>query len=304
MALHTILGTSGPIGKELASLLARHAEEVRQLSPFQGMAADTVVDMMNYEQLVLAISGSAYVYMLMKPTGAGEWLSIVRNTINACKENRAKLILLDDASFYRSHPGNLLSEDTVIYAAGMAGRHSLEASALLQREIAGGFVRAVVARSVDFYGPGAITDSIPGQLVFARLAAGKRPVLPFNADVQRSFHYIPDIARALYALAITTVSTEMVWHLPAPGEPITGRKFVALAAEAMNVNKSLIVWPRWRYALAKRFNKEMAGLRELHSLDTLPMYYDSFRFQRAFQFFPTSYEEGIKASAAWYHLKR
>jgi nucleoside-diphosphate-sugar epimerase len=304
MALHTILGASGPIGTELASLLARHTEEVRQLTPFQSATACPVVDLMNYEELVVAISGSEYVYMLMKPSGTAEWLSIIRNTVNACKENLAKLILLDDASYYRSLPGSLFSEDSVIYAAGGMKNNNIEATAFLRQEIAGGFIRAVVARSMDFYGPGAITNSILGQLVFARMAAGKRPVLPFNADIQRSFHYIPDIAKALYILAITPASTGMIWHLPAPDAPITGRKFVHLAARAMESNKSLMVWPGWRYTLEKWLDEDLAGLRDLHSLDALPMYYDSSRFQRAFRFSPTSYENGIKTTAAWYNVNR
>jgi nucleoside-diphosphate-sugar epimerase len=171
---------------------------------------------------------------------------------------------------------------------------------MLQGEMAAGTVEAVIARAVDFYGPGVTDKSAAGTLVFANLKKGKTAQWFINADVPRSYNYTPDAARALYLLANHAEAFGQVWHLPSVQPALTGRKFIRLAARHVGASDKVQVLPKWLLKVIGWFNPFMKEAYEMNYQDAFPFRFDSSKFEQAFNFTPTSYEEGVKATAGWY----
>ncbi len=65
------------------------------------------------------------------------------------------------------------------------------------REMKSGQLKAIIARAVDFYGPGVTEKSAPGLLVFTNMRKGKKAQWSINPHVPRSYNYTPDAGKAL-----------------------------------------------------------------------------------------------------------
>ncbi len=91
-----------------------------------------------------------------------------------------------------------------------------------------------------------------------------------------------------------------VWHLPTVNLPLTGKQFIATAAKYMNASDKVKVLPRWILKLAGWFNPFMKEMYEMHYQDEFPFVFNSSKFEKAFDFKPASWEEGIKQTAEWY----
>jgi len=60
------------------------------------------------------------------------------------------------------------------------------------------------------------------------------------------------------------------------------------------------VLPTWMIRLIGLFVPEMGEFGEMLYQYQYPYHFDSSKFEKAFDFRPTSYEEGIKSTAAWF----
>lgn len=301
MAIHIILGAAGgAIGTALASIIRHEGEDVSIVS-----CSAPTVDLLDYEQLVRAVAGSSHVYLLADLSYCTqpweeEWLHFVRNTINACKEARARFVFLDQTCLYSKTEG-LVTEYTSFHPAGSKGKILAAATNLLMKEMDEGTIDAAIARAAHYYGPSVTAPNTIGALVFAQLRKGKRPYWPFHPDVPRSLHYLPDLARALYTLAIHDSARGKVWHMPSAKPVITGRVFTDLTAGCMNTRSGPIVARRpWKPWVMKWFSTNRDALYEIRQLEQYPLLLDSSHFELSFQFTPTTYQEGIKATADWF----
>ena len=100
MSLHTILGANGTIAQELVPVLLANKENVRLVSrnpkPAEGVETRKA-DVLDYEQLKIAVEGSTVVYLVIgiqydHKVWQRDWPVIMRNVIKVCKENLAMLI--------------------------------------------------------------------------------------------------------------------------------------------------------------------------------------------------------------------
>ena len=137
-------------------------------------------------------------------------------------------------------------------------------------------------------------------LVFSRLKKNQTPQWLANADVPRSLTYTPDAAKAIYILSQHPEAFNQTWILPAVTPPLPGRQFVQLAAKYMHGSGKVQVIPKWILGLAGLFNPMMREISEMAYQDQYGYQLDSSKFNQAFQFTPTSYEEGVKATAEWF----
>lgn len=78
---------------------------------------------------------------------------------------------------------------------------------------AGGPIADELARAPEFYGPDK-TKSLTNQMVFDRIGAGKRPVVPLSATTKRSPIWTPDASRAMALLGNTPDAFAQTWRLP------------------------------------------------------------------------------------------
>ncbi len=306
MNLHTILGANGTIGTELIPVLKSHGVKIRLVSrtPVQIEETESVpADMLIYDQVLKAVSGSKVVYLVVGITYSAKiwqelWPVIMRNVINACKETGAILLFFDNAYMYGRVKG-VITEETPYNPSSLKGKVRADISRMLEQEMASGEIKALIARAVDFYGPRVTDKSAASILVFERMKDGKTAQWLINADVPRSYNYTPDAAEALYILATNEKSIGQVWHLPS-ANPITGRQFIKLASKYMNSSDKVTVIPKWVLKMISWFNPFMKEAYEMNYQDEFSFQFSSAKFEKAFNYSPTTYERAVKVTAEWF----
>jgi nucleoside-diphosphate-sugar epimerase len=311
MALQTILGANGTIANALIPLLMANHENIRLVSrnPQPVPGAETVAaDVLNYQELLNAVQGSSVIYLLVgitygKKEWRRDWPVIMRNVIAVCKETGAKLIFFDNVYMYGKVDGPM-TEESPYKPCSEKGKVRAQVAEMLQKEMKDGKIKAIIARAVDFYGPGVTDKSTASVLVFSKMQKGKNAQWLINPDLARAYSYTPDAAKALYLLANREEAYGQVWHLPTPQPALTGRQFINTAAKYMNASDQFTVLPKWLLKILGWFSPFLKELYEMHYQDEYPFIFDSSKFQRAFNYQPVSYDQGIKETAAWFLKQR
>lgn len=307
MAKHTILGANGTIATELVPVLQQHNEQIRLVSrnPKPVTNTETVAaDLLNEEQVIKAVEGSDIVYLVAgleynHKVWVRDWPVLMRNVIKACKAAKAKLIFFD--SVYPYGIGKApFNEETAFAPVSKKGKIRAEIDTMLLNEMKGNELDAIIARAADFYGPRAKDKSAPGMLVFSRMKMKQTPQWFVNPNVQRSFSYTPDCAKAIYILSQHADAFNKTWILPSAKPALTGKEFITLAAKYMHGKNKVQVLPAWLIGLIGLFNPFMRELHEMLYQDKYGYMLDSSKFEKTFNFIPTTYEDGIKATAEWY----
>jgi nucleoside-diphosphate-sugar epimerase len=307
MSLHTILGAGGAIANELLPILMNANEKVRIVArhPKQIIGVESVAaDLSDTKQTLEAVKGSSIVYLLVGleydyKVWAQKWPQVMSNTINACKASGAKLIFFDNVYMYGKVNGKM-TEETAFNPCSKKGVLRATIVNELLSEIKSGAMTGMVARSADFYGSSATKTSVPNMLVFDNFSKGKKAQWLVNAEVPHSLTYIPDAGKALYLLAKDESAYNQTWHLPTRSNPLTGKQFIALAAEAMNQPNKYSVLSKLMIRLAGLFIKPIKESYEMIYQSDSDYLFDSTKFEQHFGFVPTSYEDGIKETAKYY----
>jgi nucleoside-diphosphate-sugar epimerase len=307
MAVHTLLGGNGTIATELIPILQSNGEQVRLFSrsPKAVPGAETVTgDVLNRDELIQAVKGSDVVYLLVglqydKKVWKTSWPVIMRNTIDACKAAGARLIFFDNVYMY-GRVGGPMTESTPFNPVSEKGKIRAGVDEILLNEMKAGSLRAIIAKSADFYGPRAKATSFAGILVFDKMKKGKTAQWFANARQPHSFTYTPDAAKGLYLLAKTESAYGQSWHLPTASPAITGEEFAGIAAKYMHARAKVQVLPKWLIRTMGLFVPIMKELGEMLYQNEFPYHFDSSKFEKNFNFLPTTYEEGIRQTAEWY----
>ncbi|HTM14461.1 MAG TPA: NAD-dependent epimerase/dehydratase family protein [Bryobacteraceae bacterium] len=305
----TILGAGGPIGNELAKILAAGHESFRLVgrNP-KPLAAGEVfaADLADREQTIRAVAGSRVVYLLVGlkydlRVWQELWPRIMGNTIEACKRAQAKLIFFDNVYMYGKVDG-AMTEETPYAPCSKKGEVRAKIATTLMNEARAGNLSAMIARSADFYGPDT-EHGVPNILVFEPFAKGKTASWLVNAAVPHSLTYIPDAARGVALLAERESAWNQVWHLPTPPDPPTGREFIEMAAKEFGVAAKYRVLSRPMLWVAGWFNPLIGESYEMLYQSDSPYLFDSTKFAKEFGFAGTPYREGIRIVADSYKRK-
>lgn len=301
--MHTILGANGVIAQELSRALASSAPGIRQVSrnPQRVNPTDEVVtaELLDGKATAKAVSGSEVVYLVagLKYNASvwqEQWPRVMRNVMEACKRHGARLVFLDNVYAYGRVDG-AMTEETPFNPISKKGEVRAKIATMLLDEMRSGNLQAMIARSADFYGPGAV-NSFPHAVVFERLEAKKTPQWIGNPDTIHTFTFTPDAGRAMAVLGCSSGAFGQTWHLPTSKEPFTGADFVRLACDLAGQPYKLLVAPRWMMKLMGIF---MPVLREneemMYQLD-FDYRFDSGKIESAFGLKATSYRQGISES--------
>ncbi|HVS95996.1 MAG TPA: NAD-dependent epimerase/dehydratase family protein [Puia sp.] len=310
MSIHTILGAGGAIADSLAGELAARHIPCRLVSRHPTAIDGATVlaaDLTDSAQTLQAVAGSSVVYLCVGlkydyRVWRRDWPRIFDNTIEACKRSGARLVFFDNVYMYGRTEGPM-TEETPYDPSSRKGDLRARLATQLMSEVRKGNIAAAIARSADFYGPGTTKTSMPDLLVFQRLIKDKRAQWLLNADAPHSFTYVPDAARALAILAADDNSWNQVWHLPTAAPPITGRDLVRKAAAILQKDARCQVLPAWMIRLGGLFDRTTAELHEMLYQYAYDYRFDSSKFEKAYHFTPTPYDEGIRATVEW-HLHR
>jgi nucleoside-diphosphate-sugar epimerase len=176
----TILGAGGAISNELGKLLAARHTPFRLVGrnpkPLPGSEICRA-DLADREQTIRAVAGSSAVFLLAGlkydlKVWQDLWPRIMANTIEAYKRAGARLIFFDNVYMY-GKVDSPMTENTWYRPSSKKGEVRAKIATALMDEVKAGGLTAMIARSADFYGPGA-QNGVPNLLVLEPLSKGSR----------------------------------------------------------------------------------------------------------------------------------
>ena len=223
----------------------------------------------------------------------------MNNIITACRQAKARLIFFDNVYMYGKVDGPM-TEETPYDPCSRKGDLRARIATQLMSEVRKGNITASIARSADFYGPGADRTSVLNLLVFQRLHKGRKAQWLVNPHARHSFTYTEDAVRALYLLGNDESSWNQAWHLPTASAPLTGAGYIDAAAAALGKTPLSMVLPKWMIRMGGLFDRTTAELYEMLYQYEYDYLFDSSKFEMTYGLQPVSYAEGIKATADAY----
>jgi nucleoside-diphosphate-sugar epimerase len=306
--MQTILGANGAIGVELAKSLLKYTDRVRLVSrtPKKVNTNDEIVaaDLTIREQTLNAVEGSEIAYLTAGlkydiNVWRSQWPVIMKNVIEACREHQTKLVFFDNVYMYGKVDG-WMTEETPVHPTSKKGEIRASIAEMLMNEAKKGNLRALIARSADFYGRDTNT-SIAGMLVFENLRKGKKAQWLVNDQAKHSQTYIPDAGQATALLGNTPDAYNQVWHLPTDRNVLTGKEFIGKVAKEFGVDPRYTILSKWMLQMAGLFNATIRESVEMLYQSTSDYLFESSKFEKAFPLKPTSYDEGIRETVR--HLR-
>ncbi|MFE5729611.1 NAD-dependent epimerase/dehydratase family protein [Streptomyces sp. NPDC056528] len=300
--MHTVLGANGPIGEELTRELYRSfTHDIRLVSRNPKKIHDTdqlaKADLTDPEATNRAVKGSEIAYLTVGlPMDSHLWEqqfpAMMRNVIDACAEYGTKLVFFDNTYMY---PGTTTpqTESTRFEPNGRKGRVRAQIATMLLRAMNAGTINALICRAPEFYGPGK-TKSLTNSLVFDRIKADKRPLVPVSAKTARSLIWTPDAGRAMALIGNTPDAYGQTWHLPVDPHRPTYAEMIETAAQITGRRIRYTVLPLAAFRIGGCFIGQLKEVQEL-----LPRYrgdniFDTSKFTARFpDFTVTSYRKGI-----------
>jgi nucleoside-diphosphate-sugar epimerase len=308
--MHTILGAGGAVANALTRELSNHNETIRLVSRKPvSITGPTITwkkaDLLNYAELLEAAKGSTVIYLTAglvydKDVWKAQWPVIMQNFINLGKETGARLIFFDNVYMYGLVNGPM-KEDTPYNPHSKKGEVRVGIANMLMDEVKAGTIRASIARGADFYGTENMNASFD-MMVLNNYAKKKTAQWIGSPKKLHNFSFIPDMGKSMYLLGQNPESDNQIWHMPtAPAMP--GIKFIELAAHTYGVKPKYFAVNKlmlWAYGL---FNKVVMGAVEMYYQYDHDYNFDSSKFEKAFNFKPTSYEDGIKLMSETLYAK-
>lgn len=298
----TILGAGGAIGIELAKALPTFANDIRLVSrnPKKINPTDTLLsaDLSNRDQIFKAVEGSEIVYITIgfaynTKVWQQMWTPIIKNTIDACLQHNAKLVFFDNVYAIGGDNVNHITETSPISPTSKKGEIRAEVDKLILDAIEKRNLNAIVARSADFFSS-IKKNSIMMNTVYDNLAKGKKAQWFCNAKVVHSYSYAPDIAKGVAILGNTKDAYNQIWNLPTDTQKITGEEWINLFASEMNTGNKYMVLPGWAMRPLGFFIPELKEIYEMRYQYDRDYFFDSSKFNKYFNFTPTTNEVAVK----------
>ncbi len=307
---HTILGAGGSIGNALTYQLLKSKESVRLVSRKGYVIPGTETfkaDISSYNELLESVKGSDIVYLCAglaydHKVWSELWPKIMKNIIDACKNTGAKLIFFDNVYMYGKVDGKM-TEKTPYNPCSKKGEIRANIANMLETEMKSNNLQAIIARSADLYGPYIAQNSVPYLMTIDKYKNGKSAQWLVDANTVHSYTYTIDAAKAMNLLNTSDDCYQQVWHMPTFNPGITGERFIEIAASEFGVDPRYSVLKKWMIQLAGMFNKTISESVEMLYQSESDYYFDSTKFNERFNFKPTTYEEGIKETVAFYKNK-
>jgi len=261
-------------------------------------------DLLRADEVLEAVKGSSVVYLTVGLAydiriWKAQWPVIMQNVINACLEHQCRLVFFDNVYMYDKNAIPDMHEDSPIDPPSEKGKIRAQLVQMINEATASGRLKALIARSADFYGPGA-RNGILNVLVLNNYAKGKTANWQSDATKIHSVTYIPDAAKATAMLGNTESAFNQVWHLPTSAERLTGKQLIEIAAKAAGRKASYFVLSPFMLSLAGLFSRQIKELQEMQYQNNRDYFFNSEKFNKAFRFTPASYEEGIRQTMAYF----
>lgn len=300
--MQTIIGSGGAIGVELAKALVEYTSDIRLVSrnPEKVNPSDQLLpaDISKRDELEKAVKGSDIVYVTVgfpysHKIWAQKWPQFIQDLISICKEEDCKLVFFDNIYMYDQNHLNGMTEDTPINPLSKKGKIRETVARMLMDEADSGKLKVLIARSADFYGPSIENNSILIETVFKPLSKGKKANWLGSDNYKHSFTYTVDAGKATAILGNSETAYGQVWHLPTATNPLTGKQWIEKVAEKLNVKPKYQSVPKFLVRILGLFMPVMKESVEMLYQYDRDYVFDSNKFEKQFDFKPTSYEQAI-----------
>lgn len=300
--MQTILGSGGAIGTPLAQELKNYTSKIRLVArnPKQVNGDDELfpANLTHSDDVDHAVAGSDVVYLTVGleyniKVWRRDWPVVMSNVINACLKHNAALVFLDNVYMYAASAIPHMTEASALDPVSEKGKVRLMLHNMIFRAIEDRGLKAVIARSADFYGPG-VKNSPLSITVIDKLKSKQKAFWQADAGKVHSFTYTPDAAKATALLGNTPDAYGSVWHLPTSAERLTGEDFIEKIAAAMQVAPRYYILSKFMIGLIGLFVPLVKELKEMTYQYDREYFFDSSKFQQRFGINPTSYNEGIR----------
>jgi len=301
--MQTILGSGGAIGTELAKALKAYTNNIRLVSrnPKKVNSTDELfpADVLNTNELQNAIKGSEVVYVCVGfnysyKEWKEKWPKFIESLLSICISEHCKLVFFDNVYMYDRDFLAPMTEHTLINPISKKGKVRANITEMIMKKIKDNQIKALIARSADYYGPSIKNTSLLIETVFNPLSKNKAANWLANNNVKHSFTYTPDAGKAVALLGNTEKAYGQVWHLPTASNPMTGKEWVQSVAKELKVVPNHKLLPKFMVRLIGLFMPIMKETVEMLYQYDRDYVFDSSKFETAFDFKPTSYENGIK----------
>lgn len=298
----TILGAGGAIGTPLARELRKHTDRVRLVSrnPRAVNPTDELfpLDAQDFSGIDRAVSGSAVVYVTIGfeyklAVWRNLWPPFMQAVIEACAKHQARLVFFDNMYLYASEAVPHMTEDSPIAPSSEKGKVRAQLHRMIFDAVKAGRLKALVARSADFYGPENRASAL--QIMVAdNFKKGKKAQAFGNIDKVHTYTYTPDAARATAQLGNTPDAFGQVWHVPTTRARWTNRQWIECIAREMQQEARVQVVPAWMLKLLGLFIPIMREFPEMLYQYEQDYVFDSARFEKRFGWGATDPQEGIR----------
>ena len=296
----TILGSGSALSDELVKVLHEYTDTIRLVSrnPKKVLGDEELLsaDLLQKDEADKAIADCDVVYLVIglaydAKSWEKEWPIVMQNVIAGCKKHKAKLVFLDNVYMY-GRVDSMMDENTRYNPCSKKGEVREKIVKMLEEAMSQGEVKAVIARSADFYGYKA-EKTFASPMIFDKLKFGKTAMWLVNANVAHSLTYIPDIAKAMVILGNDEEAYNQVWHLPTDKYPITGKEFIELVADVYGVKAKYTVVSKWMLKIIGLFSPMIKETNEMLYQFEFPYLFNSSKFESRY-FQATPYKEAIK----------
>jgi len=299
--MHTILGAGGPVANALTKELLDHNETIRLVSRRQTKITGKNLswqkaDLLNYNEVLEATKGSTVIYLCAgivydAKIWAEQWPIIMQNVINATKAANARLIFFDNVYMYGLVNGPML-ENTPYNPISEKGKVRAKIADQLMAEVKAGNIQASILRAPDFYGTDSKNSSFD-MMLLDKYAHKQTAQWVGDPKKKHNYTYIPDCGKAMYLLGQNPQSDNQIWHAPTAA-PLTGKEFINMAANIYQVKPKFISINKFMLWVFGLFNKVVAGVVEMFYQYDHDYNFNSDKFEKAFNYKPTSYADGIR----------
>ncbi len=300
IAMQTILGAGGAIGEGLAKALTAYTKDIRLVArnPKKVNESDQLLqaDLLSKEEVMHAVEGSEVVYLTVglpykAKVWQEQWPVLMKNTIEACKQHQSKLVFFDNVYMYDRDSLKHMTEKTVVRPSSDKGRVREQIANMVMEAHERGDIKALIARSADFIGT---KNSVPVEMIYKNLAKGKGAQWVASLDKIHSFTDCYDAAIGTAMLGNAPTAFGEIWHLPTDATPLTARQWVALFANEMHVKAKATAMPIWLFGILGIFIPVLKELKEMAYQYDRDYYFDSSKFNRRFEYKPSTPEVSVK----------
>ncbi|MEH6941362.1 NAD-dependent epimerase/dehydratase family protein [Bacillus sp. JJ722] len=294
-----VLGASGGMGYALVEELryrqketmavARNLEKLQALFPTQDVIKKKI-DVYDLPSLLHETKGCTHLFLTVNIPYANwenELPIIFENVITTAKQNKAKIILVDNIYAYGESSSNTISESTTMKPHTKKGKIRLQLGNMLKQSN----VPYIIAHFPDFYGPNANNTLL--HYTFDLMIQNKQSRYVGDQKIAREFIYTPDGAKALVELAMSEQNYNQHWNIPGDGV-ITGEEIIQIAKSHINYSKKVGTVNKKMLRLIGLFNTQLREAVELYYLFERPVVLSGTKYEKNIGKLPvTPYSKGI-----------